>query len=339
MPIAHAGLDDVGDTKVVRYVRGVLVASGVLPDRDEHLHRLERWVTNTVAAVSDPDDRLVVHRYVHWYLLHRLRARITPQRPVTVEQAKRLRSHAITAVAVLRAVRAEGSSLAALSETDVSEWLAGRQVAGRTWLGAFLRWAYRQRLCTVTLPAQQWTGPRSRIDHAHRWDLARRLLHDDTLPLADRIAGLFVVLYVQTASSLCALRCDQIQPTPSGARLLFGTTPVDLPTGLVTLITALRTRRAGTEREATPWLFPGRPRTQPITPGQLTNRLNAIGVTVRQARTTALLQLAVELPAAVLARCLGIDVTSAVAWQRAASGDWHTYAARIADGQSSLRTI
>jgi hypothetical protein len=31
----------------------------------------------------------------------------------------------------------------------------------------------------------------------------------------------------------------------------------------------------------------------------------------------------------VLARCLGIDISSAVAWQRAASGDWHQYAGRI----------
>ncbi|WP_412751340.1 hypothetical protein [Krasilnikovia sp. M28-CT-15] len=40
-------------------------------------------------------------------------------------------------------------------------------------------------------------------------------------------------------------------------------------------------------------------------------------------------QLAVDLPAAVLARCLGIDISSAVTWQRAAAGDWHQYAARI----------
>ncbi|BCB88734.1 hypothetical protein Psuf_060470 [Phytohabitans suffuscus] len=42
-----------------------------------------------------------------------------------------------------------------------------------------------------------------------------------------------------------------------------------------------------------------------------------------RARTAALFQLAVELPAGILARCLGIDISSAVAWQRAAAGDWH----------------
>lgn len=40
-------------------------------------------------------------------------------------------------------------------------------------------------------------------------------------------------------------------------------------------------------------------------------------------------QLATELPAAVLARTLGIDITVAVKWQRAAASDWGAYAADV----------
>jgi hypothetical protein len=47
--------------------------------------------------------------------------------------------------------------------------------------------------------------------------------------------------------------------------------------------------------------------------------------------TAALFQLATELPAAVLARTLGIDITVAVTWQRAAAGDWGAYAADVAN--------
>jgi hypothetical protein len=36
-----------------------------------------------------------------------------------------------------------------------------------------------------------------------------------------------------------------------------------------------------------------------------------------------------DLPAAVLARTLGIHITVAAAWQRASSGDWLSYAAEI----------
>jgi len=40
------------------------------------------------------------------------------------------------------------------------------------------------------------------------------------------------------------------------------------------------------------------------------------------------------LPAAILARQLGIHISVAVAWQRASSGDWTNYAAESAAGQS-----
>ena len=47
------------------------------------------------------------------------------------------------------------------------------------------------------------------------------------------------------------------------------------------------------------------------------------------ALSTALFALATELPAAVLARMLGINIKVAVAWQQAASGDWAAYAADV----------
>ncbi|WP_179382290.1 hypothetical protein [Streptomyces sp. SA15] len=56
-----------------------------------------------------------------------------------------------------------------------------------------------------------------------------------------------------------------------------------------------------------------------------------LGIRLAAARSTALFQLATNLPAAVLARTLGIDITVAVAVkrQRAAAGDWAAYAAEV----------
>jgi hypothetical protein len=48
-----------------------------------------------------------------------------------------------------------------------------------------------------------------------------------------------------------------------------------------------------------------------------------------RSRSAALFQLATDLPAAALARMLGIHISVAVAWQRASSGDWTTYAAEV----------
>ncbi|MFF3609911.1 hypothetical protein [Streptomyces sp. NPDC002463] len=59
----------------------------------------------------------------------------------------------------------------------------------------------------------------------------------------------------------------------------------------------------------------------------MSERLRELGIRLAEARSTALFQLATELPAAVLARTL--DITVAVEWQRAAAGDWAAYAAEI----------
>ena len=63
--------------------------------------------------------------------------------------------------------------------------------------------------------------------------------------------------------------------------------------------------------------------------GLLAERLCQLGLHPGQARSTALFQLATELPAAFLARMLGIHIAVAVAWQRASSGDWARYAADV----------
>ena len=74
-------------------------------------------------------------------------------------------------------------------------------------------------------------------------------------------------------------------------------------------------------------------------PCRLNGRLRQIGIRSGPARSTALFQLATELPAAILARMLGIHIDVAVAWQRASAGDWMTYAADVSrrSGQGPLR--
>ena len=57
--------------------------------------------------------------------------------------------------------------------------------------------------------------------------------------------------------------------------------------------------------------------------------LRQIGIRPGPARSTALFTLATELPAAILARMLGIHIQVAVQWQKAAAADWMTYAAEV----------
>jgi hypothetical protein len=94
------------------------------------------------------------------------------------------------------------------------------------------------------------------------------------------------------------------------------------------------------ERLATPscCLFPGGQPGRPISAERLKLRLNRLGIRPNQARSTALFQLATEIPAAILARTLGISVNSAVRWQQISAGDWASYAADVSNRSRPQRS-
>ena len=69
---------------------------------------------------------------------------------------------------------------------------------------------------------------------------------------------------------------------------------------------------------------------QPITPSRLGERLRALGIRAMPGRRAALIDLAAQLPAAVLADCLNPQPGTAVRWMHQAGADWNRYAADIA---------
>lgn len=113
----------------------------------------------------------------------------------------------------------------------------------------------------------------------------------------------------------------------------LGTAPIVLPEPVAALTRQLLTGKRGHATTGaghpSPWLFPGGQPGRPISATHLGLRLKDLGIQPGQARSTALFQLATEMPAALLARMLGIHIDVAVAWQRAAAGDWATYAADV----------
>ncbi|MFE7608504.1 hypothetical protein [Streptomyces celluloflavus] len=90
----------------------------------------------------------------------------------------------------------------------------------------------------------------------------------------------------------------------------------------------------------THWLFPGQRPGQHISADRLGLRLIAVGIQPGQARSTALFAVAEEVPAAILARMLGIHIRVAVQWQKASAGDWAAYAAAVSrPADSGDRTV
>lgn len=126
---------------------------------------------------------------------------------------------------------------------------------------------------------------------------------------------------------------DHVDTDDGKVRLRLGQAPITLPDPVAELTLQLLAHHRGHATTGagspSPWLLPGGQPGRPINASHLGQRLKALGILPGQARSTALFQLATELPAALLARMLGIHIDVAVAWQHAAAGDWARYAAEV----------
>jgi hypothetical protein len=325
--LIHAGLDELPDSKPIKHLRAVLVATGALPPRDEHLVRLELWITATIA---DHAQKLMLRHYGIWHAMRRLRRRNNGQH-ATYAQTVCVQRNLKAAIALLDWLTARGLDLATARQGDLDTWLTSDHLTQRRDAGNFVRWAKAQKLTRLEFAAIKWHGPSGVIDPETRWDQARHLLHDDTIRSDDRVAGLLVLLYAQTPATISRLTLNHVQTDGHDVRLRLGREPIVLPEPLAPLVLQLITSRHGHaalgNQGNSPWLFPGGQPGRPLSAYQLGERLRQLGLHPGQARSTALFQLATELPAALLARLLEIHISVAVAWQHASSSDWASYAA------------
>jgi hypothetical protein len=274
----------------------------------------------------------MLHHYAVWHLLRRLRRR-TGGTDTTHDQLVGVRQHVKAAIAFLDWLTDRDLTLADCRQNDLDAWIAGGQARYHRETGQFIRWAKKQKLTRLDCPATRWGGPSRVIDTEDRWEQARRLLHDATLNPEDRVAGLLVLLYAQWPSIISRLTLGHVHADDQQVRLSLGREFVILPEPLAGLVLQLLVSRSGHaaigDDGALAWLVPGGQPGQPISSDRLAERLREHGIHFGQARSSALFQLATDLPAAVLARMLGIHITVAVTWQRASAGDWAAYATEI----------
>ena len=108
-----------------------------------------------------------------------------------------------------------------------------------------------------------------------------------------------------------------------------------MPPGVDELVRGLLLGRgkAAYDNRPTRWLFPGGNPGRPVTAQGLPTRLRSIGLQVLAGRNTALIHLAGEIPAAVLASILGLNPNTAVEWSKIAGRDWSEYVSLRGEGR------
>jgi hypothetical protein len=327
----HQALDHHQHRRAADYLRHMLVAGQVLPPRDEQLARTERWLTELVCSLKVPAHRRLIQTFGAWRVMRRLRRTAEAgSRPRTYTAHARLKIK--TAAEFLTWLAGRDRSLADCRHADVEDWLTTRP--GACHVRDFLTWAAETGHCPAfEIPGpERRTGPAS--DPDQRWAQLARLLHDDHLNLIDRVAGALTLLFGQQQSRIAAMTTDQITNRDNEVLVRFGQHEVPLPEPLGALLHQLIRDRKSHIGVGSPtntrWLFPGGLPGRPITAERLAERLRALGIKTQPARRAALIDLAAQLPAAVLADLLNLHPTTAVRWMREAGGDWSSYAAELA---------
>ena len=335
-PITHHQLDQLPPSQAIRSARRVLVASGVLPDRCEYIEAVEPWLERFVSRQPVAHHQILT-TYARWAVLHRARRRATFTTP-TYSTSTHLQTKIRIVADFLNWLDARHLTLDQLRQTHVDRWVLDRPSLDAYKVRFFLRWATKRDLLTAAVALD--TGPRGRnttprlISEDQRWTHLQRCLRDRNLPLDLRIVGALLLLFGHPVGRTVRLTNDDVLTIGGSRYLRLGQTPLLMPPALANLIDEQLQQPArtplGKVMNTTTWLFPSTHPGGHVEPKTFYNRLAAIGITVRPGRRAALMALAQDLPAAVLARLIGLHITTAASWSQELKHDWSAYlSARI----------
>lgn len=341
-PLSHDRLDELPQDLSLHYARQVLVNSGVLPERAEYLERIVPWIDKLLEG-HPPHRTNLVRPYAMWAVLRRAR-RLATRRRYTEAAGHGARTRIRTALNFLVWLEARGQSLDSVGQADVDDWLSTGPTQ-RWVIRYFLAWAHGCNLTsrmTVPYRPKALTGA-VLSESEHREQLSRCLLHEE-LPRDVRIAGALILLYALPLSRLVRLTTDRVTHRAGHTYLRLGQRSVVLPPRLAKLLDLhLRCLQKTTSElysavdSPNHWLFPGLMPGLALTASALGRKLTRNCINARPSRHSAMLALAADLPAPVLAELIDVDITTASRWSLYAARDWSSYVSQRADDMSARK--
>lgn len=329
LALTHEALDSLPQKASIVHLRDLLIASGALAERDPYIVRLERTIKEAAASLQHDEDARLLKAFGAWRVLQRVRKRVERGKEPTTA-IKNGQQLVREAARFLTWLRLRDRSLAACTQADVDEWFAA-EIRARDRARDFLVWAMKRRATSdLRLPPARRRSPVGPIDLDKRWRSARRLLHDQGLDPADRVVGALVVIYAQRLTTIAQLTIEDVKESNGEVFVRLGREAVWMPEPLGEFLRQLPWRRQigiSGKLKQSEWLFPGRQAGRHQHPDYLRMRLAGIGIACIPARNAALIHLATEVPAAVIADMLGLHPGTATRWVELAGAKWTGYAA------------
>ncbi|PTT59387.1 hypothetical protein DBR22_21945 [Arthrobacter sp. HMWF013] len=323
-PITHDAVD-AASRPGTSLLRSLLVDTGVLPERNERLVAFETWIERTALSIIDEADRRTYLGFARWRHLRRARQHTT----LTTAQAAGHRRQLTYVRNFISALHAQGITMSTAGQAAVDAWLAGGPPE-RACIKAFLQWCRTNGINKNLTVASPRPSPLPAVlllpEHQHHALLVRVLDSKESIDPALRLAASLVLLYGIRNYELAALSLANIITTAEGVWIRFGPEPLHLPAGLARFareaVSARSVTRVGRTTDDQQWLFPGLFPNQPIDPRTLSSRLAAVGIKPEKTRSTAMGQLAQQLPPPILARLTGIKASTAVRWSAAVAASY-----------------
>ena len=295
--ISHQAFEQLPSNKAVNYIRDLLVTTGVLPAYHGPIERITPWLAGVLGELSQPDAD-VVRRFARWEVLRRLRQHAQAG-TLTQGAISRDRATIVVTVRFLTWLRQNNLDLTGLGQTDMDRYSAEHPSRAES-LAVFLAWARRSAVTkALEVPIRQPPLPMVTLSDAQRWAEVDILLHDHTIALNARVAGLFTLLFAQPLARICQMTADQVHEQPEGhLTVTFDTVPVELPEPLDRLVLA---QVAAPGQASYPpgdqrWLFPGAVPGRHLSTGVIRSKLVARGIHPAQSRKAAMFQLAANIP-------------------------------------------
>ncbi|MDQ1367141.1 MAG: hypothetical protein QOE57_3183 [Acidimicrobiaceae bacterium] len=325
--VSHDLLDTLPQDLTLHRLRRSLMHVGVLEQRVDYLDRISPWLESVLADQS-PVTAHLVRTYAHWSVLRRARHR-SRRRPFTAGSASWAHAKLRGAVALLNWIDAQGSTLQRLDQGALDRWITAGTPSAANAAREFVQWA-RQRNLTgeVAIPIHHPQASLVPISEDERWHHLKRCLKDTTLPIQVRLAGSLILVYGIPVSRITTLRADQIRTLDRRTTIQLGAHRLVVAPAIAGLLHHHQEESAAVclLDRSTPkgpeWLFPGGFPGRPAV-AALYRQLRQHGIPhIRRARSAALITLAADLPAPVLADLLDIHITTAVQWSRHAQNDW-----------------
>ncbi|MDQ2738192.1 MAG: hypothetical protein M3Y35_06175 [Actinomycetota bacterium] len=323
--ISHDAITREPNPRSTNSLRELLMHHGVLPVMDKQLMLFQRWLTDRLEQIDNTEHRRLIDRYATWHELRRHRA-ATTRGPISSSSINQSRQSINRSVELLAWLDEHGSTLATVSQTDVDQWFTEHYATRRPGQ-SFARWAMKAgHMPSRVLPTRAApTG--TPLPQHRRLALITKLLTKTSIPLPERVAGLFVLLYAQPLSRIVTLTVQDINDDGDQVLVQFGE-PTPAPGQLADLLRQLlRQRNAfrGPNFDSA-WLLPGQRPGQPLIARYLGDKLRQHGIPVQAGRSATLQQLVLQAPAPVIATMLGFHHTHTARLVGEHGGTWNRYA-------------